>query len=46
MGVIEETVPPGKLIAPHTHQNDVWAYVLSGEIGVLVGDTSRAAAGA
>jgi len=38
MAVIEETVPPRRLISPHTHQNDVWVYVLSGEIGVLVGD--------
>lgn len=39
MAVIEETIPPGRLISPHTHANDVWVYVLSGEIGVLVGDT-------
>jgi quercetin dioxygenase-like cupin family protein len=38
MAVIEETVPPRRLIPPHTHQNDVWVYVLSGEIGLLVGD--------
>ena len=24
MAVIEETVPPRRLISPHTHQNDVW----------------------
>jgi quercetin dioxygenase-like cupin family protein len=39
MSVIEETIPPGSRITPHTHQNDVWVYVLAGEIGVLVGDT-------
>jgi quercetin dioxygenase-like cupin family protein len=39
MAVIEETIQPGRLVAPHTHDNDVWVYVLSGEIGVLVGDT-------
>jgi quercetin dioxygenase-like cupin family protein len=38
LAVIEETVPPRRLISPHTHQNDVWVYVLSGEVGVLVGD--------
>ena len=39
MAVIEETIQPGRLVSPHTHDNDVWVYVLSGEIGVLVGDT-------
>jgi quercetin dioxygenase-like cupin family protein len=38
MGVIEETIQPGTLVSPHTHENDVWVYVLSGEIGVLVGE--------
>jgi hypothetical protein len=38
MGVIEETVPPRRLISPPTHENDVWVYVLSGEVGILVGD--------
>lgn len=47
MAVVEQTIPPGALIAPHTHQNDVWVHVLSGEIGVLVGDqTATAAPGA
>jgi len=38
MSVIEETIPPHRLITPHTHENDVWVYVLSGTIGVLVGE--------
>jgi hypothetical protein len=38
MSVIEETIPARRLISPHSHQNDVWVYVLSGEIGVPVGD--------
>jgi quercetin dioxygenase-like cupin family protein len=38
MGVLEETIPPRRLIPPHTHRNDVWCYVLTGEIGVLVGE--------
>ena len=35
---IEETLQPGAFVTPHTHANDVWVYVLSGTIGVLVGD--------
>jgi quercetin dioxygenase-like cupin family protein len=38
MAVLEETLPPHALIPPHDHENDVWVYVLSGQIGVLVGD--------
>jgi len=38
MAVIEETVPSRTLVSPHTHENDVWVYVLSGEVGFLVGD--------
>jgi quercetin dioxygenase-like cupin family protein len=38
LSVIEETLPPRAFIPPHVHQNDVWVYVLHGEIGVLVGD--------
>jgi quercetin dioxygenase-like cupin family protein len=43
MAVIEETIPPGALITPHTHRNDVWVHVLTGEIGVLVGEQTAAA---
>src|SRR5262245_13921595 len=43
IAVIEETVPPRRLISPHTHQNDVWVYVLSGEVGILVGDQTDVA---
>jgi len=47
LAVIEETVPPGAFITPHTHENDVWVHVLSGEVGVLVGDSiGTASAGA
>ena len=35
---IEETLQPGAFVTPHTHTNDVWVYVLSGTIGVLIGD--------
>ncbi|HXP32927.1 MAG TPA: cupin domain-containing protein [Acidimicrobiales bacterium] len=43
MAVLEETVPPHTLIPPHVHDNDVWVYVLSGTVGVLVGDEIRTA---
>jgi quercetin dioxygenase-like cupin family protein len=43
LAVIEETVPPGALIPPHTHANDVWVKVEEGEIGVLVGEEIRTA---
>jgi len=43
LAVIEETVPPGVLIPPHTHANDVWVKVEEGEIGVLVGEEIRTA---
>ena len=45
MAVIEETLVPRAFVTPHIHSNDVWVYVLTGEIGVLVGDevaTARA----
>jgi quercetin dioxygenase-like cupin family protein len=38
LAVIEETLVPKAFITPHVHHNDVWVYVLSGEIGVLVGE--------
>ena len=44
MAVIEEIVPPGALITPHTHQNDVWVHVLAGQIGVLAGEQTASAA--
>jgi hypothetical protein len=43
--VIEETLVSKPFVTPHVHRNDVWVYVLNGEIGVLVGDdiaTARA----
>lgn len=41
--VLEVTLAPGALITPHVHQNDVWLYVLTGEIGVLVGEATASA---
>ena len=43
IAVIEEIIPPSALITPHTHQNDVWVHVLTGEIGVLVGEETASA---
>lgn len=43
LAVIEETLRPRAFIPPHVHLNDVWVYVLSGEIGVLVGEEVRTA---
>lgn len=38
MASLEETVPARSLVPLHVHANDVWVYVLEGEVGVLVGD--------
>lgn len=38
LAVYETTLPSGALIEPHTHVNDVWVYVLSGQTSVMVGD--------
>jgi quercetin dioxygenase-like cupin family protein len=38
MAVLEETLLPQAFVTPHVHENDVWVHVLSGSIGVLVGD--------
>jgi quercetin dioxygenase-like cupin family protein len=38
MAVLEETLVPKAFVTPHVHQNDVSIYVLSGSIGVLVGE--------
>ena len=43
MAVIEQTVPPGALITPHTHHNDVWFHVLTDQIGVLAGEQAASA---
>lgn len=43
MSVIEETLPPKALVPLHVHTNDVWVYVQSGEVGVLVGETIKIA---
>lgn len=38
MAVVETSLAPKSLIEQHVHANDVWIYVLAGEVGVLVGD--------
>ncbi|HKU18889.1 MAG TPA: cupin domain-containing protein [Candidatus Saccharimonadales bacterium] len=43
MSVVEETLPPKALVPVHVHQNDVWVYVMSGKIGVLIGETIEVA---
>lgn len=35
---LEQVLVPKAFIPPHTHSNDVWVYVLEGEVGVLVDD--------
>lgn len=39
MSVVEETLPSKALVPPHIHENDVWVYIQTGEIGALVGET-------
>ena len=38
IGIIEQQFEPGLLLPPHVHQNDVWLYVLEGEMHARVGD--------
>ena len=43
LAAIEQTLRPKAFVPPHVHLNDVWVYVLSGEIGVLVDEEVRTA---
>jgi quercetin dioxygenase-like cupin family protein len=38
VSIIEQYFAPGLLLPPHVHQNDVWLYVLDGEMQARVGD--------
>jgi quercetin dioxygenase-like cupin family protein len=38
VSIIEQPFAPGLLLPPHVHQNDVWLYVLEGEMHAWVGD--------
>jgi quercetin dioxygenase-like cupin family protein len=38
ISIIEQPFEPGLLLLPHVHQNDVWLYILEGEMHARVGD--------
>jgi quercetin dioxygenase-like cupin family protein len=38
VSIIEQPFEPGFLLPPHVHRNDVWLYILEGEMGVRVAD--------
>ncbi len=38
VSIIEQLFEPGLLLPPHVHENDVWLYVLDGEMHARVGD--------
>lgn len=38
VSIIEQPFGPGLLLPPHVHDNDVWLYVLEGEMHARVGD--------
>jgi quercetin dioxygenase-like cupin family protein len=38
ISIIEQAFEPGLLLPPHVHQNDVWLYILAGEMHARVGD--------
>ena len=38
ISIIEQPFEPGFLLPPHVHENDVWLYVLEGEMHARVGD--------
>ncbi len=38
ISIIEQPFEPGVLLPPHVHENDVWLYVLEGEMHARVGD--------
>lgn len=38
VSIIEQSFEPGLLLPPHVHQNDVWLYILDGEMCARVGD--------
>jgi quercetin dioxygenase-like cupin family protein len=37
VSIIEQPFEPGLLLPPHVHENDVWLYVLEGEMHARVG---------
>jgi quercetin dioxygenase-like cupin family protein len=38
VGITEQSFEPGFLLPPHVHENDVWLYILEGEMHVRVSD--------
>ena len=38
ISIIEQPFEPGFLLPPHVHENDVWLYVLEGEMHARVGE--------
>jgi quercetin dioxygenase-like cupin family protein len=38
ISIIEQPFDPGILLPPHVHENDVWLYVLEGEMYARVGE--------
>jgi mannose-6-phosphate isomerase-like protein (cupin superfamily) len=38
VSIIEQSFEPGLLLPPHVHDNDVWLYILDGQMHVRVGD--------
>jgi quercetin dioxygenase-like cupin family protein len=38
ISIIEQPFEPGLLLPPHVHQNDVWLYILDGEMHARVAD--------
>ena len=38
VGIIEQSFEPGFLLPPHVYENDVWLYILEGEMHVRVND--------
>jgi quercetin dioxygenase-like cupin family protein len=38
ISIIEQVFEPGLLLPPHVHENDVWLYVLEGEMHARVSD--------
>lgn len=40
ISIIEQPFEPGLLLPPHVHENDVWLYVLEGEMHARVATRS------
>src|SRR5262245_51329624 len=38
ISIIEQSFGPGLMLPPHVHDNDVWLYLLEGEMHARVGD--------